>query len=82
MSKLISIIYAELNNGTIVPQQRVALGDIKLVERYWALSDEAKSRLQALMLAGFEPGHPVYRQRLGELNTEIRSIRERLQNIA
>jgi len=66
--------------GTLVPDERFSLGDVKLVSRYLDLVDERMSILQQMQLAGFERGHPLYAQRLLPIQAEIESIRERLQN--
>ncbi len=66
-------------NGQIVPPHRLALGDKTLVERYLVLSDCTSEVLASLQLAGFPPGHPVYRSRLADVRAERLSIEERLQ---
>lgn len=64
--------------GTKVPDRRFALGDKKLVERYWVLLDRSQAVLMELLLAGFERGHPAFRQRLGPLQTEIQELKAKL----
>jgi hypothetical protein len=68
-------------SGSKVSHQRFALGDKKLVERYWFLADQARGILEDLILAGFAAGHPVYRQRLGALQSEILALKQQLQNV-
>jgi hypothetical protein len=66
--------------GPLIPDERFALGEIKLVSRYWILVDERMSVLTQMELAGFPDGHPAYMQRLIPLQNEIESIREKLQS--
>jgi hypothetical protein len=67
-------------NGSLVASKRFSLGDGALVRRYWDLSDAINKIRQDLWTAGFHQSHPVWRQRLGDLNTEILALKERLQN--
>ncbi len=66
-------------NGEIVRDQRFALGDPKLVSRYWELYDRQMSILSELQVAGFPPGHPVYRERLGAIRAEAQAICSELE---
>jgi hypothetical protein len=61
-----------------VPPHRAALGDPKLVERYWHLADETMMIEEQMALAGFS--HEAFAQRTQGARTERQSILERLQN--
>lgn len=66
-------------DGKPVPHQRFALGDPVLVARFWVLSDSLASITRDLVSAGFRPGDPVFRHRIGAGLAELQAIRERLQ---
>jgi hypothetical protein len=64
--------------GSKVPHFRFALGDQKLVERYWDLCDQSQTILFQLLEAGFQRGHPAFRQRLGGIAAEIQQLKAKL----
>jgi len=66
-------------NGQVVVHRRFALGDRKLVERYWYLFDEHQRILPQLILAGFPKGDAVYEIRLGDIRREIMQLTRRLK---
>ncbi len=67
--------------GQEVPPRRMSLSaDLYSVERLWALLDQKVEIVKSLQLGGFLPGHPVYRQRLESLTSEIVTLRERIEN--
>ncbi|HWI58055.1 MAG TPA: hypothetical protein VNZ22_12575 [Bacillota bacterium] len=67
------------DTGVVPPNERFALGDKALVEKYWALTDRLRERLEALQLGGFSQGHPAMRQEITPLLAEIRALEEKLQ---
>jgi hypothetical protein len=69
-------------NGSLVPSKRFSIGDIALIRRYWDLSDAINKLRLELWSAGFQRGHPVWRQRLEGMNAELLALKWRLQKAA
>jgi hypothetical protein len=61
--------------GTQVPNQRFALADQALVDKFWFLSDLAAAKLRGLVSQGFPRGHPAYKDLL-PLHAQLEALRE------
>jgi hypothetical protein len=67
-------------NGQEVARHRFALGERKLVERYWYLFDEYQRILAQLLLAGFPRGDAIYEIRLGCMSEEMLKLTRKLND--
>lgn len=68
-------------SGSAYPNQRALLGPEALVERYLELSSMYHQIFQDLLAAGFQKGEPVFRSRLGEIRSELESLRRQAQSL-
>lgn len=68
--------------GTMVPNERFALGPVKMVRKYWQATDRLEKKLSALAAKGVEPGSTEGRSRLASLVNHATRIRQQLQRSA